>query len=55
MSAACCTGHYRYTNKFTIIHFDDGIVSEGSILRVFIFLKYHVCKFEGSEYNAVKN
>ena len=24
-------------------------------LRVFILLKYHVCKVEGSEYNAVKN
>ena len=29
MSAACCAGHYRHTNKFIIIHFDDGNVSEG--------------------------
>ena len=36
MSAACCTGHYRHTNMFTIIHFDDGKVSEGFYMRVFI-------------------
>ena len=29
MSAACCTGHYRHTNMFITIHFDDGKVSEG--------------------------
>ena len=28
MSAACCAGRYRHTNKFTII-FYDGNVSEG--------------------------
>ena len=49
MSAACCTGCYRHTNKFTIIHFDDGNVSEGILFAVFILLKYHVCKVEGSE------
>ena len=29
MSAACYTLHYRHTNMFTKIHFDDGKVSEG--------------------------
>ena len=28
MSVACSAGHYRHTNRFTII-FYDGIVSEG--------------------------
>ena len=55
MSAACCIGHYRHTNIFRIIHFDDGNVSEGFYLRVFILLKYHAFKVEGSEQNAVKN
>ena len=49
MSAACCTGHYRHTNMFAIAHFNDGNVSEGFYLRVYILLKYHVCKVEGSE------
>ena len=33
MSAACCTGRYTHTNKFTIIHFYDGNVSEGLIIE----------------------
>ena len=36
MSAACCTGRYRQTNMFTIIHFVDGKVSEGFYMQVFI-------------------
>ena len=45
---------YMIKKKFTcpvelIIHFDDGNVSEGFYLRVFILLKYNVCKVEGSE------
>ena len=44
MSAACCTGCYRHTNKFTIIHFDDGNVSEGFYFRVFICLNITYAK-----------
>ena len=36
MSAASCTGRYRHTNIFTIIYFNDGKVSEGFYMRVFI-------------------
>ena len=55
MSAACCKGRYRHTNKFIIIHFDDGNVSEGFLFSSVHLFKYHVRKVEGSEWNAVKN
>ena len=35
MSAHCCTGRDRHTNMLTIIHFDDGEVSEGFYIPVF--------------------
>ena len=49
MSAACCTGHYRHTNMFTIIYFDDGNVSEGFFYASVHCLIPHVRKVEGSE------
>ena len=55
MSVTCCRVCYRHTNEFTIIHFYDGIVSEGFNRECSLLLKYHVCKVEGSELNAVKN
>ena len=48
MSAACCRGHYRHANTFTIIHFDDGNVSEGFYVSVHCLI-LHVCKVESSE------
>ena len=48
MSAASCTGRYRHTTVFTMIHFDDGNVSEGFYASVHCLIP-HVCKVEGSE------
>ena len=43
-SAACCTGRCRHTNKFTTIHFDDGNVSGGFYLKMFICLNIMYAK-----------
>ena len=49
MSAASCTGRYICTNKFKIIHFDDGNISEGFLYESVHCLIPHVCEIEGSE------